>query len=191
MILSNVEIVHALTSGILRIEDVAGKDPTRPPFNTTSIDLRLGPNISVPKKQPVTLDLRSGSIASFLSSNSDRIVATESQPYVLSPQQFILAQTIEKVDLPIGTDGACLSARVEGKSSLARCGLLIHFTAPTIHAGFNGPITLEIINLGPNSIALAPGMYICQLIIERVAGIPLDAPNQFKGQRTPEGTKSQ
>lgn len=190
MILSNVELISAIKQGTLRIEGIAGTDPTRPPFNTTSVDLRLGPNVSVPKKQAVALDLRNGSIASFFASNSERYVATEHQPYQLRPGQFILAQTTERVAFPIGSDGNCLSARVEGKSSLARCGLLIHFTAPTIHAGFEGPITLEIINLGPNAVALAPGMYICQLIVERVLGIPLDAPNQFKGQTTPEGTKS-
>jgi dCTP deaminase len=79
---------------------------------------------------------------------------------------------------------------VEGKSSLARCGILIHFTAPTIHAGFNGTITLEIINLGPVRFLLTPGLFICQLIIEEIQGAPANAPNQFRGQTGAAGVVS-
>jgi dCTP deaminase len=67
---------------------------------------------------------------------------------------------------------------VEGKSSLARIGLGIHVTAPTIHAGFGAereegvPIQLEIFNLGPWTIHLTPGMRICQLIFEEVRELP-------------------
>lgn len=81
----------------------------------------------------------------------------------------------------------CLAARVEGKSSLARFGLLVHFTAPTIHAGFEGNIALEMMNLGPASIRLVSGMPICQLIIEQVAGEPVGNAGQFAGQRDPAG----
>ena len=74
---------------------------------------------------------------------------------------------------------ACATAagwpRVEGKSSLARFGLLAHFTAPTS-------------NLGPSPIILTPGMAICQLILEQVQGVP-DAPaSRFAGQTDPAGT---
>jgi dCTP deaminase len=61
---------------------------------------------------------------------------------------------------------------VEGKSSLARIGLGVHVTAPTIHAGFEGLITLEIKNHGTAAIRLRPGMPICQLIFESVFGTP-------------------
>jgi dCTP deaminase len=80
-----------------------------------------------------------------------------------------------------------LAARVEGKSSLARCGLLVHFTAPTIHAGFEGTITLEMINLGAYPILLYPGMEISQLIVEQVVGTPRAAASQFQSQSTPVG----
>jgi dCTP deaminase len=101
----------------------------------------------------------------------------------------VLGQTVEKVDFPLSKCGKCFSARVEGKSSLARCGIIVHFTAPTIHAGFKGPITLEIINFGPIDFMLYPNMPFCQLIIEEVCGIPTQAPNQFSGQVTPAGTR--
>jgi dCTP deaminase len=80
-----------------------------------------------------------------------------------------------------------LAARIEGKSSYARCGLLVHFTAPTIHAGFKGTITLEIMNLGPYAISLRPQMPICQLIIEEVRGVPFRSDSQFQGQSQPAG----
>jgi dCTP deaminase len=78
---------------------------------------------------------------------------------------------------------------VEGRSSLARIGLVVHLTAPTIHAGFNGQITLEMVNHGRFYLKFVPNKtMICQFIIER-----LDAPATgkvsptFQGQKTPIG----
>ena len=108
---------------------------------------------------------------------------TEDQPFVLEPNRFVLGRTQERVELPLFDEpDKSLAARVEGKSSYARCGLLVHFTAPTIHAGFEGTITLEIINLGRYSISLHPCMPICQLIVEEVRGIPTRNDRQFQGQ---------
>ena len=82
-----------------------------------------------------------------------------------------------------------LAARIEGRSSYARAGMMVHFTAPTIHAGYKGTITLEIINLGAANILLKPGAPICQLIIEEVKGHPFRNDSQFQGQKTPGGTR--
>lgn len=77
-----------------------------------------------------------------------------------------------------------IAARVEGKSSLARIGLAVHITAPTIHAGFDGQIRLEIVNHGPLPILLKPGMRICQLIFEQTLGTPDKVyGGQFAGQK--------
>lgn len=66
-----------------------------------------------------------------------------------------------------------LAARVEGRSSLARLGLMVHLTAPTIHPGFSGRITLEMINHGPFYLRLVPGTTrVCQLIFERLEDAP-------------------
>jgi dCTP deaminase len=190
MILSNIEILKAIEAKNLSISPLAGSDPSKPPFNTSAIDLRLGTEITIPKDQsPVQLDLRKSGIARFLFDNSEKKTISEDQPYSLARNKLILGQTLEKVAFPINQDSVCYSARVEGKSSIARCGILVHFTAPTIHAGFEGHITLEIINLGPFDFLLTPNMAICQLIIEEVKGSPVDAPNQFKGQTTPAGLK--
>jgi dCTP deaminase len=88
---------------------------------------------------------------------------------ILDPGQFLLALTHERVSFP---KASRLAARVEGKSSLARIGLAVHVTAPTIHADFEGEIALEIVNLGDLRIRLRPGMAICQLIVEEVHGTP-------------------
>ena len=89
--------------------------------------------------------------------------------------------TKETIGLPVTSR---LAARVEGRSSLARLGVGIHVTAPTIHAGFKGPIQLEIFNFGPFEIGLEPDMKICQLILEQTLGTPQAGySGQFFGQK--------
>ena len=188
MILSNVEIVRCLGEQLFFIEPLSNLDPTQPPFNTSAIDLRLAREIRIPEESPnIKLDLRTSGIAQFLARYTQAKEITDTQPYVLDPRKMILAQTLETVNFPLHETGTCYSARVEGKSSLARCGILVHFTAPTIHAGFYGPITLEMINLGAYGLLLYPGMFVCQLIIEEVQGSPANAPSQFRGQSSATG----
>lgn len=190
MILSNVAIMDALDSGHLAIRPEPAPRPNQPgnasPYGASSVDLRLGPHLRVPVNLPILVDLTQsgGSVSEFLQRNSNAF----STPFDLQPQQFLLAQTLEEVHLPIPEDGGtCLAARIEGKSSFARLGLLVHFTAPTIQAGFEGRLTLEMINLGPNVIRLTEGMRIAQLIVEEVRGIPIYYQSQFQGQSRPEG----
>jgi dCTP deaminase len=196
MILSNVEIQRALDEGRLIITPEPG--PRRPtvrqphcPYDTHSVDLRLANVVSIPKNigGVASIDLSGpGEVANFLQSNSEPLTITSDQPLKLAPNRFVLGRTQETVELPIPPRRArCLAARIEGKSSRARFGLLIHFTAPTVHPGWRGPLTLEIINLGPWTILLTPGMPIAQLIVEEVRGRPFANPSQFQGQETPEG----
>ena len=89
-------------------------------------------------------------------------------PYEVEPWH-LLGITREHVQF-----GPSLAARVEGRSSLGRIGLMIHVTAPTIHALFKGTIALEMVNFGPFYLKLIPNQsVICQLIIERVETEPL------------------
>jgi dCTP deaminase len=137
-----------------------------------------------------SIDVSKGDVRSFLQSNSRtrNIEDDPARPFSLEPQAFILGKTKEFVDFPLAEgDSVSYAARVEGRSSLARCGLVVHLTAPTIHAGFRGTITLEIANLGPMPIILRPGMNICQLIIEEVSGTPQLTQSQFRGQTTTTG----
>jgi dCTP deaminase len=193
MILSNRKVHEALDSGRLIIDPQPY--PRIPesgrtcPFDTHSVDLTLGNEIVIPTSGPFSYDLtQPGSLAEFIHKNSSQVNISAESPYVFKRNQFILGMTRETVGLPIPTDGEiCLAARIEGKSSRARLGLLIHFTAPTVHPGFHGRLTLEMINLGPAPIVLTPGMAIAQLIVEEVRGIPIANPSQFQGQRKPEG----
>jgi dCTP deaminase len=82
----------------------------------------------------------------------------------------VLGTTLERIHLP---EEGRIAARVEGKSTLARLGFVVHMTAPTIHSGFRGVITLEILNFGLYPLRLKPGARICQLIFERVGEVPL------------------
>lgn len=205
MILSNHALLQAMKKGWFAIENLPitldQLDPSRAPFNTSAIDLHLGEELAIPSQagsSPITIDFMSGGgIARLLEKTSDHKVITADQPYKLNHGQFLLAKTRERVDFRPRTEVAfgdypsvsSLAARVEGKSSLARCGILVHFTAPTIHAGFFGTITLEMMNLGPWPILLTPGMPICQLIVETVLGVVVDAPNQFAGQSRAAGAE--
>jgi dCTP deaminase len=192
MILSNAAIHEALDRGLLKITpEPAPRTPSleQPdcPYNTSSVDLRLGSRLAIPKTGSYSYDLRKGGIAQFLADNSEHIELDERRPYVLDLNQFVLGQTLEQIELPLDKGEPVLAARIEGRSSFARCGLLVHFTAPTVHAGFRGTLTLEMRNLGPASIVLFSGMPICQLIIEQVMGVPVANPSQFQGQKTPSG----
>lgn len=183
MILSNTEIIKAIDDGRIII------DP-KPvgPFDTTALDLRLGHSFYEPKED-VNVTIKPGDkpISETLKTLYEEKVVDES--YTLGKGEFILAQTLERIEIPIMPDanGNYLAARIEGKSSKARCGLLVHFTAPTIHAGFGGNVTLEVINLGKFELTLEPGKKICQLIFETVLGKPEENFSNFQGQSSPIG----
>jgi dCTP deaminase len=194
MILSNVEIQRAIDEKRLLIEPeptprqptgIAGEDC---PYQTSSVDLRLGDQISYFKEGlPLDINLSRGGFARLFGPMSESQTISSGQPFVLRPNRLVLGRTLEKVSLPIVADGQSLAARGEGKSSYSRCGLLVHFTAPTIHACFSGTITLELINLGPCNISLYPGTPICQLIVETVFGVPFRNDSQFQNQTRPGG----
>jgi len=188
MILSNQEILNAILNGDLKVGDFTGNEnPGEAPFNTSAVDLHLANEISKLKAGPAAIDLTQPGLPNFLKNNSEPISIGYNQPFRLDPGDFLIAKTTEDVAFPVRVGRPHYAARVEGRSSIARCGVLVHFTAPTIHAGFNGTITLEITNLSPMSFLLTPGMKICQLIIEKVEGEVVLTPSQFRGQTTPTG----
>lgn len=196
MILSNDSIQEALDKRWLIIKpepEPRRKSPQCPecPYQTSAVDLRLGSEIAYFREGlAINIDLRRGKFAELFGPNSEKRIITDNQPYSLGPQKLVLAKTLERIELPLPVDGntPCLAARIEGRSSYARCGLLVHFTAPTIHAGFAGTITLELINLGPIPILLYPNAPICQLIVEQVHGRPFRNDSQFHGQCTAGGS---
>lgn len=113
------------------------------------------------------------------------------EPFVLHPGEFVLASTYEVITL-----GDDLSARLEGKSSLGRLGLLTHSTAGFIDAGFSGHVTLELSNVATLPIKLWPGMKIGQLCFFQLSS-PAEFPygsaeygSRYQGQRGPTPSRS-
>jgi dCTP deaminase len=110
----------------------------------------------------------------------------EGQSFVLHPGEFVLGSTQERIAIPDD-----LVARIEGKSSLGRLGLLIHSTAGFIDPGWDGHITLELSNVANLPITLYPGMKIGQISFLRMT-TPADVPygaaslgSKYQGQRGP------
>ena len=110
---------------------------------------------------------------------------------LVRPGGFLLWQTKEKVGTPeVNPSLICF---VDGKSTRARTGFLVHFTAPTIHAGWSGQVVLEITNLGPVVFVLKEDDVIAQLTIARISGVPEKTHRQVgsstMGQTTVAGKK--
>jgi dCTP deaminase len=159
-----------------------------PPFNTSAIDLTLGDEILVPDKGAnITFALKEQFSSRFLERNWRAVKIREDQPFKLEPNRLVLGRTAESIEFPLSSTGPNYCARVEGRSSNARLGLVVHLTAPTIHANFKGTVTLEMVNFGVYPLELTPGIKICQLVIETVDGVPTVVPSQFRGQSAPQG----
>ena len=113
------------------------------------------------------------------------------EPFVLHPGEFVLGSTFESVTLPDD-----VAARLEGKSSLGRLGLLTHSTAGFIDPGFSGHVTLELSNVATLPITLWPGMKIGQMCFFRLSS-PAEHPygsdaygSRYQGQRGPTASRS-
>jgi len=113
------------------------------------------------------------------------------QPFILHPGEFVLGSTYELVTLPDD-----IAARLEGKSSLGRLGLLTHSTAGFVDPGFSGHVTLELSNVATLPIMLWPGMKIGQLCFIKLSS-PAENPygtgpyaNRYQGQRGPTASRS-
>src|SRR6201988_3165628 len=89
---------------------------------------------------------------------TELVEASDSQPFILHPGEFVLGSTLERIRLPDD-----LVSRLEGKSSLGRLGLLIHSTAGFIDPGWDGHVTLELSNVANLPITIYHGMKIGQL----------------------------
>jgi dCTP deaminase len=111
------------------------------------------------------------------------VETSENEPFILHPGEFVLGSTLERVRL--GND---VVARLEGKSSLGRLGLLIHSTAGFVDPGFDGYLTLELSNVAKLPIAIYPGMKIGQISFYELttpAEHPYGDVGKYQGQRGP------
>jgi dCTP deaminase len=117
---------------------------------------------------------------------TELVEVLEDEAFILHPGEFVLGSTLERVALPDD-----LVARLEGKSSLGRLGLLIHSTAGFVDAGWDGHLTLELSNVANLPITIYPGMKIGQISFLRMT-TPADVPygsesvgSKYQGQRGP------
>jgi len=181
VILTDREIRLSIAKGLIIIDPA----PDEKAFSSTAVDLTLDEHIAELREgeggleqaiDPGHKDFKPEKTLELVSKK----LTIPAEGYLLKPDLLVLAWTKEYVNL---VPHNRVAARVEGKSSLARFGLGIHVTAPTIHAGFDGHIRLEMVNHGKLPIRLRPNMRICQLIFEQTLGTPEKGyQGQFSGQ---------
>ena len=174
-VLSDATIMALVQAGRITI------DPWDPGLvQPASVDLRLGDSFRVfPNHRTAAIDLRE------LPANlTEEVVVPEGESFVIHPGEFCLGRTLEWVELPDD-----IVARIEGKSSLGRLGLIVHATAGFCDPGWRGTLTLELNNLTRVPIILHPGLQIAQLSfmsLDRPAQRPYGSPglgSHYQGQR--------
>ena len=150
--------------------------------SASSVDLRLSDVFTIPKPPgrgvSITIDPSMTSAEDVFNEYAKEDVVPSGGKFELEPGAFVLGYTLEKVSLPNN-----LAARIEGRSSMARLGVSVHQTAPTVQANFSGQLRLEISNVGPYTVLLEPGTRFCQLIVEKLSS-PARSTNvsQFQNQ---------
>ena len=182
MLLSDRDIRSAVDAGSVRL------DPWDPAMvQPSSVDVRLDKYFRVFENH------RYPSIdPSIEQPELTRLIEVDGgEAFVLHPGEFVLASTYETVTL-----GPAVAARLEGKSSLGRLGLLTHSTAGFIDPGFSGHVTLELSNMATLPVKLWPGMKIGQLCFFELtspAEHPYGSPqysSRYQGQRGPTPSRS-
>jgi len=158
MILSDRDIHAAIESG--RVKIASPDEKYLENIGPSSLDLRCGSHFKLYEHTKFSL-LDPADPATF--ENCSRMIELKDPniPFIVQPNDFILGVTLESVTL-----SADLVARVEGRSSLGRLGIIVHSTAGFVDPGFSGTITLEITNINRMPVALYPGMRVCQLAFE-------------------------
>ncbi len=171
MVLSDAEILAEVNAERLRITPYSEER-----VGPSSVDLLLHPSLRIlpspDKMRGILVDPTGVAVMSLLSQQPEHRL--DAAPYEMAHGQVVIGKTLETIELPTH-----LAGRIEGKSSLARLGLAVHITAPTIQAGFRGSLYLEMYNAGPWTLKLTNEMEIAQVIFEHV-GLP---PRQgYRGQ---------
>ncbi|RMH71896.1 MAG: dCTP deaminase [Actinomyces sp.] len=181
MILSDRTLRAQLDAGRIVI-DPLGDNALQP----SSIDLRLDRWFRVFRNHTMShIDVKEN-----LEELTELVSVAEDEPFILHPGEFVLGSTLERVVVPDD-----LVARLEGKSSLGRLGLLIHSTAGFVDAGFAGQLTLELSNVANLPITLYPGMKIGQISFMQMT-TPADKPygsgelgSKYQGQVGPRPSR--
>ena len=182
MRLSDIDIKRYLSDQKIIIEP----SPDPETINGVTVDVRLGNKFRVFEGHNAPFIDISGPKAEVQAAldsvMSDEIVLEGDQPFILHPGELALAMTLESVTLP-----ADIVGWLDGRSSLARLGLMVHVTAHRIDPGWSGNIVLEFINAGKLPLALRAGMPIGALNFEKLSS-PAENPYnkrenaKYKGQ---------
>ncbi len=171
MVLSDKTIYRMLEEGTLTIFPME-----REQVQPASVDIRLGNTFSIVEDSPtgiITLD------------KEIKYKTITSDTYVLLPNQFVLATTMEYFELPDD-----LTAFVEGRSSLGRMGLFIQ-NAGWVDPGFKGEITLELYNVNRCAIELKAGRRVGQLVFSRMDDTAMHPYHgKYQGQKGATGSKA-
>jgi dCTP deaminase len=173
-VLSDGTILRLVEEGRIRI------DPWEANLlQPASVDLRLGDSFRVfHNHRASAIDLRQPP-----ANLTEEVVVPSAESFVIHPGEFCLGRTLEWVELPDD-----IVARIEGKSSLGRLGLIVHATAGFCDPGWRGTLTLELNNLTRVPIKLYPGLAIAQLSfmsLDRPALRPYGSPglgSHYQGQ---------
>ncbi|MDP4008028.1 MAG: dCTP deaminase [Candidatus Peregrinibacteria bacterium] len=185
MILSDKDIRAAIAAGTIEVTSQDGLHGQV--IGPSSYDIRLGKFFKIYKHAHLAVldPVKSESFEGV----TETIEIVDGQPFIVQPGEFVLGVTMEKVKLPDN-----IVARVEGRSSLGRLGIIIHSTAGFIDPGFEGTITLEITNINRMPVALYPGMRIGQFAFETMtsaAEVPYNKKtcSKYMNQYMPEESR--
>lgn len=185
MILSDRDIRQAIEDGRITVE--TDQQEMFQHIHASSMDMRLGNVFKLYEHSKFSvLDPK---MPESFAGNMRTITVEDGEPFIVQPGEFVLGVTQERISLPDD-----LVARVEGRSSLGRLGIIVHSTAGFVDPGFSGTITLEISNLNRLPVALYPGMRVCQLAFE-VMSSPADTPyhkkphSKYQHQQLPEESR--
>lgn len=182
MVLSDHTIKEELAAGRIKIEPLNTRN-----IQPASVDVTLGDKILLfsSRRYPFYIDIKKD-----MEGLNEMVTIEDDKPFFLQPGEFVLATTIESITLPND-----LVARLEGKSSLGRIGLLIHSTAGYVDPGWSGNLTLELSNVSKLAITLYAGMKIGQISFIRLtspAERPYGSPglnSKYQGQVDPTASR--
>lgn len=184
MVLSDRDILQYIRAGKIKITPAPDLQTQ---LGSCSIDFKLSNTFRVfeHSKYPY-IDLQAGIDANDL---MRRVDVPDGEAFTMQPGEFVLAATQEKLELADD-----VMARLEGRSSLGRLGIIVHSTAGLFDPGWTGIATLELGNLGRMPVKLYPGMRICAFTFEQLsspAKVPyqLKPANKYAGQDGPETSR--
>lgn len=180
MILSDKDILKRIKKGEIKIQPL-DKNCVQP----STIDLHLSDQVRIFDNWQIgVVDVKE-------KSETSRLVKLEKEGFIIHSGEFLLGATVEKISLPDD-----VAAKLEGRSSLGRWGLIIHATAGYVDPGFSGWLTFELSNLSRLPIRIYPGMKIAQICFFQMSSKVLHPygskklGSKYQGQKGPTASRA-